>query len=243
VLIINADDWGRSRPETDRAFECYAKGRITSVTAMVFMADSARAAALAKENHMNVGLHLNLVQPITSPELPRRIAAAQLQISRFLRCWKYAVALYNPFLRKQFRLVYRAQAEEFERLYGKPPSHVDGHQHMHLCANVLLGHVIPKGHRVRRNFSFGPGENGWLNRSYRRLTDSWLRRRYESTDYFFSLAACLRAKNLDHVTGMARTADVELMAHPVNGEEYDWLMSDDHAQVLRNVQTGSYALL
>ena len=110
MLIINADDWGRSRSETDRAFECYAKGRITSVTAMVFMADSARAAALAKENRMNVGLHLNLVQPITSPELPRRIAAAQLQISRFLRCWKYAVAIYNPFLRKLFGWLLGANA-------------------------------------------------------------------------------------------------------------------------------------
>jgi predicted glycoside hydrolase/deacetylase ChbG (UPF0249 family) len=48
VLIINADDWGRSPAETDAALDCFSNGRITSVTAMVFMADSKRAADLAK---------------------------------------------------------------------------------------------------------------------------------------------------------------------------------------------------
>ena len=30
MLIINADDWGRSLAETDAALECYKAGRITS---------------------------------------------------------------------------------------------------------------------------------------------------------------------------------------------------------------------
>ena len=56
MLIINADDWGRSVAETDAAFQCYTKGRVTSVSAMVFMADSERAAELAKENELDGGL-------------------------------------------------------------------------------------------------------------------------------------------------------------------------------------------
>jgi len=59
MLIINADDWGRSRTETDAALQCYEKGRITSASAMVFMEDSERAADIAKENQVDVGLHLN----------------------------------------------------------------------------------------------------------------------------------------------------------------------------------------
>ena len=47
MLIINADDFGRSVGETNAALECYIAGRITSVSAMVFMADSERAAELA----------------------------------------------------------------------------------------------------------------------------------------------------------------------------------------------------
>ena len=59
---INADDWGRSRAETDAAWSCYEQGRITSVSAMVFMEDSERAAELANDAGIDAGLHLNLTQ-------------------------------------------------------------------------------------------------------------------------------------------------------------------------------------
>jgi len=59
MLIINADDLGRSVVETDAALRCYSAGRITSVSAMVFMSDSERAAELANGNGLDVGLHLN----------------------------------------------------------------------------------------------------------------------------------------------------------------------------------------
>ena len=65
MLIINADDWGRSVAETDAALRCYKEGRITSVSAMVFMEDSERAAELAKENELDVGLHLNFTDKFT----------------------------------------------------------------------------------------------------------------------------------------------------------------------------------
>src|SRR5262245_28926635 len=47
MLIVNADDLGRSKAETDAAMACYAKDRITSTSAMVFMTDSERASELA----------------------------------------------------------------------------------------------------------------------------------------------------------------------------------------------------
>ncbi|TMP94577.1 MAG: ChbG/HpnK family deacetylase [Verrucomicrobia bacterium] len=55
MLIINADDWGRSLAETDAALRCYKAGRITSVSAMAFMADSERAAELGKELSLRTG--------------------------------------------------------------------------------------------------------------------------------------------------------------------------------------------
>ena len=58
---------------------------------------------------------------------------------------KYSQLLYNPFLRKEFSYSYKAQSEEFTRLFGKPPSHIDGHHHMHLCANLLLSSLVPAG--------------------------------------------------------------------------------------------------
>ena len=65
---------------------------------------------------------------------------------------------------------------------------MDGHQHMHLCANMLFDRVIRTGERVRRSFSFWPGEKSFLNRTYRRFIDAWLARRYRLTDFFFALS-------------------------------------------------------
>jgi predicted glycoside hydrolase/deacetylase ChbG (UPF0249 family) len=63
VLIINAR-LGRSVAETDAAFKCYRGGRITCVSAMVFMHDSGRAAELAKANELDVGFHLNFSEEL-----------------------------------------------------------------------------------------------------------------------------------------------------------------------------------
>jgi predicted glycoside hydrolase/deacetylase ChbG (UPF0249 family) len=243
MLIINADDWGRSRAETHAALRCYQEGRITSVSAMVFMEDSERAAELAKENELDVGLHLNFAEPFTGKNYPAELDHYHGRTVRYLTRNKYAQLLYNPLLRKEFVYSYRAQSEEFVRLFGRPPSHIDGHHHMHLCANMLLTNMIPAGMKMRRNFSFWPGDKSLLNRTYRGLADRWLARRYRLPDYFFDLTQCIREKKLERVWALAKSNKVELMTHPVVQTESDYLMSDDFLTMLERLETGSYALV
>jgi predicted glycoside hydrolase/deacetylase ChbG (UPF0249 family) len=243
MLIINADDWGRSVAETDAALGCYKRGRITSVSAMVFMEDSERAAELAKENELDVGLHLNFTDKFTTNQYPQTLGNYHNEIVRFLRGNKYSQLLYNPFLRRDFAYSYEAQVEEFARLYRKPPSHIDGHHHMHLCANVLLSNTIPAGAKLRRNFSFWPGEKSVLNRTYRWLVDRWLARRYCLPDYFFDLTQCIEEKKLDRVAALAKSSDVELMTHPIVNKEEAYLMSDGFGVMLERLNIGGYALV
>jgi predicted glycoside hydrolase/deacetylase ChbG (UPF0249 family) len=243
VLIINADDWGRSVAETDAALRCYRESRITSVSAMVFMHDSERAAELANNSDLDVGLHLNFSEEFTDGRCPRRLRDNHGRIVRFLRRSKYSQLLYNPFLRREFASSYAAQAEEFVRLFGKQPSHIDGHHHMHLCANVLLSNMIPTGTRLRRNFSFWPGEKSMLNRTYRWLVDRWLARRYRLADYFFDLTQCIDGKKLDRVTALAKSSHVELMTHPIVNAEEEYLMSDEFRELLQRLEIGGYALV
>jgi predicted glycoside hydrolase/deacetylase ChbG (UPF0249 family) len=242
VLIINADDWGRSVAETDAALDCFGKGRITSVTAMVFMADSKRAADLAKERGLEAGIHLNLNQPYTGT-VPSAAKESQRRTARFLNRSKFTVLLYHPLLRGRFREVFQTQMEEFVRLYGKPPTHLDGHQHKHLCGNMLIDEIIPRELKVRRSFSFWPGEKGFVNRTYRRLVDQRLAQRYRLTDFFFSLSACLRCNTLERVAQLARTASVELMTHPVNQRESAYLKSEEYLRLISDLRTGTYAQL
>ena len=109
MIIINADDWGRLPAETDAALACYKAGRITSVTAMVFMADSARAAGVAKSKGMEVGLHLNLNERFTKPPCSAQITGDHEQVVRYLNRRKLSQLVYNPALRGVFSRVFRAQ--------------------------------------------------------------------------------------------------------------------------------------
>jgi predicted glycoside hydrolase/deacetylase ChbG (UPF0249 family) len=233
VLTINTDDWGRSVAETDAALRCYQKGRITSVSAMVFMVDSERAAELTKETQLDIGLHLNFSEQFTDKRCPTRLKEHQRRLIRFLTQNKFAQLVYNPFLRKAFADSYHAQAEEFMRLFGSAPSRIDGHHHMHLCANILLSNMIPAGMRMRRNFSFWPGEKNLLNRTYRALVDRWLARRYRLADYFFDLTQCIQEEKLDRLVALAKSSNVELMTHPVVQTEAEYLMSDESSRLLQ----------
>lgn len=242
MLRINADDWGRSQAETDAANECFRAGRITSVSAMVFMQDSERAAKLALANGIEVGLHLNFTQPFTGTGYSPDLADRHRRISRFLTRNKYAQLLYNPFLRDDFAYSYRAQTDEFERLYGRQPSHVDGHHHMHLCGNMVWSSLIPPGTRVRRNFSFWPGEKSALNRGYRGLVDRFLSRRYLLTDYFFDLTQSAEENKLSRVATLAASNTVELMTHPSDVSERRFLMGDQFTAILNNPGTSDASL-
>ncbi len=232
MLIVNADDLGRSRAETDVALSLYRQGRITSVSAMVFMEDSHRAASLAKDEGIEAGLHLNFTQGFTGRVQEGPLRKHHDRIAGFLSSSRYALIFYNPGLRREFLYDYQAQFEEFQRLYGRPPAHFDGHRHMHLCTNMLLNRVIPPGEKVRRNFSFWPGEKNFLNRSYRHAVDLWLARRYRLTDYFFALSQCLDARRLGRVETLAKNAAVELMTHPVKPDEYACLMSEGYLALI-----------
>ena len=97
--------------------------------------------------------------------------------------------------------------------------------------------------KIRRNFSFWPGEKSLLNRTYRAFVDRWLARRYELPDYFFDLTQCMREKKLDRVAALAKSNNVELMTHPVVDREAEYLMSDEFRLMLQRLEIGGYALV
>jgi predicted glycoside hydrolase/deacetylase ChbG (UPF0249 family) len=243
MLIVNADDLGRFKTATDRALSCYAKTRITSTSAMVFMADSERAAELALAARIDVGLHINLSERFTAGFVQPRLQACHGRICRFLNATKYSLLLYHPFLCDEFHCVFEMQLAEFHRLYHRAPSHLDGHQHMHLATNMLMQHILPEGTKVRRSFSFRPGEKSFANRWYRAAVDRCLARRHRTTDYFFALAQHLTPDQLRRVVILANAADVELMTHPQLPGEYNLLMSDGYAEVVSQVHLAGYDAL
>lgn len=237
MLFVNADDLGWTREVTDRILTCYREKRIHATSAMTFMEDSERAAELVRDNGLPVGLHLNLTQDFTSGGITANLRDHHRSVSSYLKARKMNQILYNPFLRQAFDYVFQAQWEEFCRLYGEEPSRLDGHHHMHLCMNMLVLNKYPKEIRVRRNFTFRPGEKGPLNRLYRRLVDRWLVSRFRCTDFFFSMDP-IEGERIGRIALLSKSASVELMVHPSVEREYQYLLSEDWLSLLSESKLG-----
>lgn len=237
-IIINADDWGRDGETTDRTLECVLHGSVSSASAMVFMEDSERSAVLAFQHRVDCGLHLNLTTPFTAPQASSRLKEQQSKLAGFLRSHRFASVVYHPLLAGCFEYVTRAQLDEFERLYGIPPGRIDGHHHMHLCANVVGQKLLPAGTIVRRNFSFESGEKNAINRWYRARQDKQLARRHRMTDFFFSLPPLQPPSRLEKIFTLALRANVEAETHPIHPDEYRFLMGEEAIR-----HTGAVAVL
>jgi predicted glycoside hydrolase/deacetylase ChbG (UPF0249 family) len=243
MLIVNADDLGRNAEVTDRIFDCFRRGRITSASAMVFMSDSERAAALATDAGLETGLHLNLDLPFDGPTPPGRLREHHGRVIAYLQQDKWRQLIFNPALRGSFRYVFQAQWEEYGRLFGRAPVKVDGHDHMHLCMNMIVDGLIPRGQRVRRNLTFVRGQRHFVNRLYRRLVDAWLVRRYACTDAFFAIDPVSDLRRQERIVRQGRSLIVELMVHPGLREEYEHLLSPDFGTLIRDISLGTYSLI
>jgi len=208
LLVINADDWGQDRNTTERTLECFRQGSISSV---------------------------NFPTPLSAANGMTKLIEHQQRISSFLRRHRFAQTLFHPGLVRSFEYVVTAQLDEFTRLYGALPDRIDGHHHMHLCANVILQNLLPSGTIVRRNFSFLQGEKGVCNRVYRRLVDSMLRRRHQLMDFLFALPPLQPPLRLDKIFSLARQFRVELETHPHNPEEYRFLTGGEFFRRTRDL--------
>jgi predicted glycoside hydrolase/deacetylase ChbG (UPF0249 family) len=243
VLIVNADDWGRTAGETDAALACFLQRRVTSVTAMTYMADSERAARIAEEHGVPVGLHLNFTEPLTGPAVDSSVLSEHRALREMLNRTPYAALVPNPLLHRRFGAVFESQLQEFIRIYRKPPTHFDGHRHFHLCSNMVLAAPIPRREKVRRTFSFTVAEKGLLNWLYRRALDKWVVARYRTTDYFFALSQRMPDTRFARVAQLSRRATVELMTHPIVAAERDFLLGRDLERQLAGIALKSYAEL
>lgn len=243
MLIVNADDWGYNMATTDAIATAFRAGRVTSASAMVFMHDSERAAALADQESLPVGLHLNLMERYTAERVARAIRRRQelvvssFQVSqrpRWLADWK---------LSPRVRQCLEDQIDEFTHLYATAPTHVDGHQHGHLSTPVLRSLARDPRPSVRCSFTFRRGEKSALNRALRFTLNRYIRTRFHSTDRFYSIRALhprLGGYGLEGALAESHRVDVEIMVHPGLRDELEILMSDDWSRMLAGVPVGSF---
>jgi chitin disaccharide deacetylase len=234
MLVVNADDYGLDKKTTNRILACYTRKRVHSASAMTFMADSESAAFLSKETGLPVGLHLNLDEEMTGPQLPLKLKEYHRATATYLNARKWNQLIYNPFLRNTFDYVFQAQWDEFCRLYGEEPMRLDGHHHRHLCMNILLSGKLKNGIKIRRNFSFYRGEKNPINRLYRLIVDRWLQSNFVCTDSFFSIKP-LDLTKLQQRVALSISSDIEIMVHPGIEDEFMFLLSPEWENLVSQI--------
>jgi chitin disaccharide deacetylase len=243
LLIVNADDWGYDEATNAAICDIHRAGGITSTTAMMFMRGTEQTAALAKEHpRLGIGLHLNLVEEYSDPQVPAPVRDRQSRLIEHSRLLRLRRWVYDPFVRDEVNRVVADQFQAFVDLYGRPPTHLDGHHQCHLALNVLLSPAVPPGTKIRNALS-DEHRNEPVTLALRWARERFLERRARTTDYFFSVATVwpgLRGPVPAGKLGLARSASVEVMVHPAFPHEREPLQSDDWVGALRKMPTGTF---
>jgi len=159
-LVVNADDFGRSRSINQAVLRAHREGILTCASLMVNEAHAGEAVALARANPgLGVGLHLALVcgaSALPAAQIPQLVNARhQFSNHAVAAGWRYFA---SAKCRAQLRLEIAAQFEKF-RATGLPLDHVNGHLHLHLHP-VVFGILMENAQRWGINAL--------------RLTDDWL---------------------------------------------------------------------
>ncbi|KAM9194544.1 carbohydrate deacetylase isoform 1-T1 [Dugong dugon] len=132
-LVVTADDFGYCPRRDEGIVEAFLVGAVTSVSLLVNGATAESAAELARRHSIPTGLHANLSEG--RPVGPACHGASSLLGPEgfFLgkMGFREAVAAGDVAL-PQVREELEAQLSRFRELLGRDPTHVDGHQHVHV---------------------------------------------------------------------------------------------------------------
>ena len=126
-IIFNADDFGASTGVNRGIIECHRDGVLTSTSMMVTGAAVDEAVALSRENpDLAIGLHWDV---IGEDERSFDLRDEQAVRDEFAR-----------------------QLDSFVTLFGRPPTHVDSHRHLHREVFALFEELVePLGVPLRED--------------------------------------------------------------------------------------------
>lgn len=130
-LIVNSDDFGLTQGVNYGIIDALKKGVLRSTTAMVNMPAIEHAVKLSKENpDLGVGLHLVLSAGYPLFNNHKTIVDEN---GHFL---KGSVLEIKDIDTEEVYREYKAQMERFIELFGRKPTHIDGHHHTHRLAQT-----------------------------------------------------------------------------------------------------------
>jgi len=129
-LIVNADDYAMSPGISRGILEANARGVVSSTTALVNTPGAAEALTTARAGALalGLGLHVNLSfgRPVLEPEAVPSLVRGD---GGFFAGGQLLSAM-KRFRADDIRRELAAQFVRFVQLVGRPPDHLDSHQHL-----------------------------------------------------------------------------------------------------------------
>lgn len=203
LLIVNADDFGLCEAVNYGIIESHRSGIVNSTTAMMNMPAVAHAAKLSHEYpNLAVGMHFVLTAGKAFSSMP------SLCRGGILGKWLWDIDP-NELPLGEIEQELHQQYQKFIDTFGKKPSHIDSHHHVHMMEGIFPLVV---------NFA---QEKGVALRVDRQLEKNWppLSDQVVSTDCFSSefygdeISEALFLKIIDEAKAQGNNS-IEVMSHP-----------------------------
>jgi predicted glycoside hydrolase/deacetylase ChbG (UPF0249 family) len=206
LLIVNADDIGRTSGINAGVFDAHRRGIVTSATLMVAYPAAVEAAAdLAAHPDLGIGLHVAMTggPPVLPPERLPSLVDASGRLPR----GPEGLAPADP---AEVMAEVRAQFDRFRRLTGRLPTHLDGHHHCHRVPAVLEAVVTVAAEHGLPVRDAGPTIRARLEREGVPTTDRFVNRFYGDE---------VRLEALLEILGALEPGTTEVMCHPGLADE------------------------
>ncbi|WP_152084299.1 chitin disaccharide deacetylase [Enterobacter oligotrophicus] len=132
LLIVNADDFGLSKGQNYGIIEACRRGVVTSTTALVNGEAIEHAAQLSHEAPgLGVGMHFVLTLGMPLSPMPGLTRDGQLGK------WIWELAEQDALPLDEIARELDCQFNRFVDLFGREPTHIDSHHHVHMIPAIF----------------------------------------------------------------------------------------------------------
>ena len=132
LLIVNADDFALSKGQNYGIIEACRRGVVTSTTALVNGEAVEHAAQLSREvPELGVGMHFVLTLGMPLSPMPGLTRDGQLGK------WIWEQAEQGALPLEEIAGELERQFNRFIDVFGKAPTHIDSHHHVHMMAQIF----------------------------------------------------------------------------------------------------------
>ena len=132
-LIVNADDFGLTAGVSRGILRAHRDGLVTSATVLASLPPEPELDAAAAGAGLGLGLHFNLTwgRPVSPAGTVPSLVDAEGRFGRDL------AVLQERARPDDVRRECETQIEVFSRRFGRPPTHLDSHHHVHRVPRVM----------------------------------------------------------------------------------------------------------